>query len=237
MSLEAIKSALEKLDGGSDIYEQIVNVVETEKQTGINAKNKVNKEAKALREQLSEMKPFKEAVTNTLQFDPTAGTDLNDFLEGLKGDSGKGSDVLELEKKLQRQNKTLEKMQSDLAEKEKIANQLKQRQTTDFLKNQLTGALKNDDGSYKLYGADLLVDSLITNGKVKLEEDEKTVIFIDGDDTIDFDNGIKKVIESRQDLHRNQQRPGGGSRTGDPGATNMTDDQKRLEHLRKSARF
>ena len=64
----------------------------------------------------------------------------------------------------------------------------------------------------KVYGADLLTQSLISSGKVRLQDDEKTVVFVgDNDSIIPVDDGIKTILETRKDIVKNTQNPGSGS--------------------------
>ena len=85
------------------------------------------------------------------------------------------------------------------------------------------GGLRDEKGQPKVYGADLLANELVTQGRVKLLDDERTVVFVDGDNETPFGDGMKAVLEQRKDLVRNPQRGGAGSSGGgDEGGKTIT---------------
>ena len=223
--LKDVKRTLEGLDNGSELISVIDNTinslsakVEAEKRKGIEATNKRNKENEGLRK-------YKTAV-KTLGYD-SEELELDDFVSNVSSDlsnfkkvskDGGGLDFTatpqykELNKQLRQLTKNSEKMTAELEAEKERAKQLKIRNQNSTIKSTLLKTL-ND----KMIGVDLVADNLINSGKVKLDEDEKTIVFADGESVIDFDDGIKNLLEERKDLLKNQQHAGGGS-AGDGGS-------------------
>jgi len=221
-SLEDLKKALEAMQGGSEFVdvlnttltteksarEAAENLAKEEKQRGITEVNKRNKEAEGLRK-------FKIAF-ETLGYNSEDST-LDDFLEGITekikggGGNGKGQgdlppEVRELQKTMKKLEKDLTTTRTELESERAKANELKSKTFKSTMRSALLTALNE-----KVYGADLLADTLISSGKVKLDVDESTVLFVEGDNTLEFDEGVKKLLETRKDIIKNSQQAGGGS--------------------------
>lgn len=246
-SLEDAKKKLEEMDDGTEFVEAVVNEIEAlkakidvEKKKGISEVKKRNSEAEGLRK-------FKLAMEK-LGFDSDAD-DLESFSDELKekiedmSDPEKRKKVenspeyRDVQKQLKLLNKKLETTDTELKDEREKAGELKNRNRRSIMKSTLLGALKG-----KVYGPDLAAESLINDGKVTIDEDdEKTVLFKEGEDSIDFDDGIAKFLEKRKDIVINDQNPGSGDGGGDGGEKDKDekakrdekDPKKRLAHLRK----
>lgn len=204
-SLEDIKKALEATDGGADLVKALEahvsgleDSIKAEKEKGTTEVKKRNSEAEGLRK-------FKKAMTDKLGFDPDEHelddfvADIVDRLKEEKPDPKKDPQYKSLQKQVDKLTKTLE---TERQEKE----DLRSRNQRSLMRSKLTKAFDN-----KAIGADLLADNLINSGKVKVDDDGETVVFVNGDETIEFDKGIEDVLKNRQDLAKNGQKPGGGS--------------------------
>jgi hypothetical protein len=195
-SLEELKSAVEGLETKEDILSFYVESVEAEKNRGIQEKRRANDEAKGLR-------AYKKAI-EALGHD--GSTELEDFLEGLKDKiSGKKESGSATEQELKKLRKDFEKAQKDLTEERERTTKVKQESDRKTLTAKITDSIRD-----KVYGADIVAENLIANGRVALEDDG-TVSWIDGEDRKSFDDGIKSYVDSRQDIVRNAQKGGAGS--------------------------
>jgi len=247
-SLEEMKTALEAVEGGSDIYTSVLELVDAEKTRGIKAKNAANNEAKNLRDQMKALEPFKNAFSE-LGFDPDEHDDVITFVSSLKGkletppnNGGGGGDgggngqptkeMIELQKQMKKMQKQLEETTTNFtAEKEKNDSLIKaqnNRKMTDVL----LGKFKNDKGDFKIHAPDLVVKNLIADGQVKLNDDGNVIFAGPDDDELSIDEGIEKFLGERKDLLRNTQNGGSGSSGSDGGGYDANDPQARLKRLR-----
>lgn len=222
-TLDEVRSFLEKQPDGKDYIEAIVTSVESEKQRGIQESQKSNKEAQNLRK-------YKIALEG-LGYNAEEHQ-LEDFITTLKTskeeatESKKTKTTLEsISKDFENLKKNFDTSQLELAKERKLAQDLKQKTITSKLKETLTTKL-----GQTIYGADLIIDSLITSGKVAVDENENP-IFKDGDKSVSIDDGVKQFLEARPDLVKNNQKPGASSQ---PTTTQVdpNSDQERLKKLR-----
>lgn len=186
MNLDELKAQIEKLENGSQLMEAITELINIEKTKGITEKNKVNNEAANLRK-------FKKAM-ESLGYDGSA--DLDQFTADILSKKDKND---------QADSVTLKVLNDKLrAYEQKLADsEMKAKHST--LSAKLTQAL-ND----KLYGSNYVIKSLIQDGVVDL--DGENVVFKYGDDVLDFNNGIKKVLESNKDIVKSTQNSGTGGK-------------------------
>lgn len=243
-SLEDVKKALEAVDGGAELYEAVTTGIsaeskraDTEKTRGIAEANKRNKENEGLRK-------FKKSM-ETLGFDHDSD-ELDTFVEDMTGKLKEASEkhdpkdvtkspqyqeILKTTKKLQKQ---LDTQAEELKSEKENASTMKVKTQRNQMKSVLMTTLNE-----KVYGADYLVESLISNDKVKLDEDdEKVVIFVEGDNTIEYEDGIAKLLEARKDIVKNPQSGGGGTGgSGDGTGAGKPTDQERTKKLRSMAKF
>lgn len=200
-SLEDLKSAVNSVDNADEIIEFVINSIESEKQRGIDSRRQANNEAKNLRK-------FKLALE---KLGYSNETDLDEYVDSLLSEKEElaaagvtEGGVSEVMQQLKRLRKDFEKTQQELKSERDNAQQLRADSDRKAIKSRLTDALRD-----KVYGHDLLAEHLISNGQVTLEGDE--VIFIDGDDQVDFDQGVASLLEKRTDILKNGQKPGGGT--------------------------
>ncbi len=193
-----LEVALSQHPQSAEILEYVASAVEAEKQTGITLKRKANAEAHGLRK-------WKQAVESV----------------GFEADDPEGLQAW-IEEKIKKApppdpnapNPEVEKLRKEFAKATKAledekANAAKIKLTADrrAIKAKLVEALRE-----KVYGHDILAENLINSNAVKLAEDE-SVVFVNGDDEMEFTAGVKKLLESRPDLLKNNQVPGAQSKT------------------------
>ena len=194
-TLEELERSLtdSKNPQATDILEFIRSAVENEKQTGITLKRKANSEAQNLRRWKTKLEE--------LGYDGDDPEAIAEWLKQKAPPVKEGEPNPEIEK-LRREFK---KAQDALAEKTAEASKVKATSDSRAIKAKLTEALRD-----KVYGHDLLADTLISSGRVKLADDE-SVVFVNGEDELDFEKGVKRLLESRPDLLKNTQTPGAKS--------------------------
>jgi len=200
MTLEELIAKLKdaKLD---TLVDPVVELVEQEKQRGIQATNKKNSENKNLRK-------YKTAF-DALGYDHES--DLDDFTSSLleKIDSDKGGSGNE--KTIKTLTQRVEKIQQELQVERGKAKQAK-----------LSGALQEALGS-KIHGSKYVISNLISEGKVDLD-DNNSIVFKNGDDIQPFNDGLKSFLEENKDIVKADQKDGpGGRRVSSPNpGSNMT---------------
>lgn len=214
-SLEEMKAALKDVEKSEDILSFHVEAVEAEKNRGISEKRRANEEAKGLRAYKKALEGI--GYNNKL--------DLDEFMEALEEKLEAAENVdpqktSETEKELKKLRRDFEKQQKTLEEERERAQKIKTESDRRTLSSKITEAIKE-----KVYGADLVAENLIANGRVVLE-DNGDISWIDGDDTKSFDDGIKAYIESRPDIVRNNQRGGAGSPPGSRASNKKYDFDK-----------
>jgi hypothetical protein len=213
--------------------------VDAEKQKGISSKQKANQEAESLRK-------YKKAFEDNFGFKPeeddldTFTQDLSDTLKAVK--SGKSGDEVkltpefkEVQKQLTKLTKDFQKTTQELDAERKVANDLKAKTNQNVIRTKLMDAFKNEKGESKIYAQDIVVDNLITSGQVKLDDDGTSIVFVKGNDTVEFEDGVKNFLETRKDLIRNNQAGGSGSsgsnNQGGAGHETLEEQRKRLRKL------
>lgn len=199
-SLEDLKSALKDFEGNEDIIEFVVESIESEKNKGISEKRRANDEAKGLR-------AYKKAM-EALGYDKE--TDLDEYVDAITEKIEAVGDIdpdenKSMQKELKKLRRDFEKAQNSLNEERERATKIKQDADRKALTSKITDTIRD-----RVYGADLVAETLINNGRVALEDDG-TVVWIDGEDRGSFDDGIKTYIESRSDIVKNGQKGGAGS--------------------------
>lgn len=222
MDAAQFRALLEALPNGSEALDFHISSIEAEKSRGITEVNRRNKENEGLRK-------FKQAFEN-LGYDGT--TDLNEYANSLKATtesvSQKDGILGDLQNKVKRLEGDFSKTQAELAAERQAAAELKLKAKQSALKGVMIESLKD-----KVYGHDFVINDLIQSGRVDLVED-KPVFVNDDKTTVPFEDGVKKLLESRPDIVKNTQRPGGGAQPngGNPSGP-QSDDQARLQRLRQ----
>ena len=222
MDAAQFRALLEALPNGSEALDFHISSIEAEKSRGITEVNRRNKENEGLRK-------FKQAFEN-LGYDGT--TDLNEYANSLKATtesvSQKDGILGDLQNKVKRLEGDFSKTQAELAAERQAAAELKLKAKHSALKGVMIESLKD-----KVYGHDFVINDLIQSGRVDLVED-KPVFVNDDKTTVPFEDGVNKLLESRPDIVKNTQRPGGGAQPngGNPSGP-QSDDQARLQRLRQ----
>lgn len=189
MDLEQLKASLEAA-GKTQEFEAVLALIEAEKNKGINESKRRNQENQSLRK-------YKQAV-ETLGF--KEGDDLDSWSASIiEKTSGGNKDSLSM-KALNNKISDLERMYEN---EKKARLNAETNAKNKAISAKLTTAL-ND----KVYGADLLVQSLLNDNAVDLDGDN--VVFVDGDDKVDFDTGIKNLLDKRKDIAKTTQVNGSG---------------------------
>ncbi|MBD3387598.1 MAG: hypothetical protein GF414_01530 [Candidatus Altiarchaeales archaeon] len=197
-TLEELKEALKDHDSLNDIVDFLTKSVEAEKQTGIQSRNKANQEAQSLRRW---KKSLEEAG---YEGDPEG---IAEWLESkATPQDGDGSSDSKTNAEIAKLRREFEKQKKELEEERAGAQKIKAESDKRAIKSALQDALG------KMSGHQYVIDSLILGGKVKLTEDEE-VVFVDGENEVDFQSGVKGILESNPDLLPNTQAPGARSKT------------------------
>jgi predicted RNase H-like nuclease (RuvC/YqgF family) len=189
MSLERLKELLATVES-DELKQSVLKVysddVDSEKQTGITKYNKKD----------SELLKLKQAVRDT-GFDSEKHSTLKDYVESLKGvvDDKNNSDL---------KVNALETKLTDLT------TQLETERTT-AKTNSIKAKLSQAIGS-KFKGSELLINSLISDGKVDIQDGN--YYFKDGDSTKTFEDGVAGLEETYKDLLIVEQHSGGGDNGG-----------------------
>lgn len=193
MDLQELKTQLEGANK-ADLYESIVNAIEGEKQRGISEVNKRNAENAKLRK-------FKQSM-EALGYDGEA--DLDEFTSSLVDLRSQVNDKGNNSLTLKSLNSQIAKLTKDLETEKSLRLTAENKSKVEKINSQLLSTLQN-----KVYGADLLVKSLVAENKVDLLDNQ--VVFKDGDSVVNMDEGIKNLLETRKDIVRNTQSPGSNS--------------------------
>ncbi len=197
ISLEEIKGQLESAKLGN-LYGDVMEHIEKEKKTGIDA-------ASELRQEAAKLRKHKIALE---KLSPLLGISSPDEVEGKlseietllkKGDKAKGSET-ELAKLTGKLDEFSRKF-DELGAKEK-------RTRMTALKARLTADLKD-----KVHAADFVVDSLISSNAVDFAEDGDSIVWRDGDKVMDYKSGTEKFLSERKEILKNTQSGGSGSTT------------------------
>jgi len=194
-NVDELKEALKDHPSINDIMAYLENAIDAEKQTGISSKRRANQEAQSLRR-------WKQ-VLEEAGYDG----DADGVAEWLQAKAAASTKPGEPNPEIDKLRKEFAKAQKALEDEKQNASKIKTTADRRSIKAKLIEAFRD-----KVYGHDLLADSLINDGKVKLTEDEQ-VVFVNGEDEVEFGAGVKKLLESRPDLVKNTQAPGARSGT------------------------
>ncbi len=182
-SIEEIKTDLETVK--PELIEDIMELIQIERDKGITEKSKVNREAENLRK-------YKKAV-EALGY--TKETDLDMFTAELisKKTPVDKTDSL-----------TIKAMNDKIKNMEAELNNERNAVKVSKLSEKLNNALSD-----KLYGHQYVVKNLINEGQVDLVNGE--VVFKNNDEIIDFKTGIENFIQNNKDMLKTVQTPGTGT--------------------------
>jgi len=242
-SLEDAIKVLEGQENGSDLVGVVNSAIEAERNKGLEARTKANNEAKNLRDRLKATEPLSKAL-GVLGFDPEADdADPLEFADTIqatidkakKGELPDGYDITKHPdyRKLQRDaQKAAEQLNEVTTERDGLLTE----RNRGKIRNALNKALRDENGNEVLYATGAVIDNLILTNRVGLSECGEVVFASNDGEEIDFDTGLRAVLDENKSALRNPQRPGGGSGGGhdvDPSKQTPAD---RIEHLRKIRR-
>jgi hypothetical protein len=219
---------------GDEVVADVAAIIEAATRAAKLEASKAKGEAQEYRNKLKKDAAIIAKVAAKLDFDPTDDSlDIDEVLESAgKGRQATG-ELAELAKQLKAVQKSLGDSETRrlAAEKQSADQAVKIQRKT--LAEKLSKGLTDEAGKPRVVGADLLVRSLIDDGRVKLSEDGNTVVFVNGDGEVAFDAGIKAVLDERKDLLITTQQPGAASRSaGGVVRTGPATEAERLAALR-----
>lgn len=221
-----LKQKLEAIDGGSEIYESFTNILNEEK-TAISKEK--NKEAQSLRERLHGLKQTLAnadiVIDDNTELEAVA-TKLREMGEKVKDTDKNKSD----KKTLETQMEAMKRQLSDLSGKyentvTELSNERKASKTA-TIKQSLHAAIGE-----KLHGPKFVIDGLVNDGLVDLDEDKK-IVWRDGENNISFDDGIKNFLEKHPEVVKNSQRSGSGGSSGNNEPADNNSDEAVRNKLR-----
>jgi hypothetical protein len=197
ISLEEIKGKLESAKLG-DLYGDVVEHIEKEKKTGIDAASELRQEAAKLRKHkiaLEKLSP----LLGIISPDEVEGklAEIEEKLKSAGKAKGSETELAKLTGKLDEFSRKFD----ELGAKEK-------RTRMTALKARLTADLKD-----KVHAADFVVDSLINSNAVDFAEDGDSIVWRDGETVMDYKSGTEKFLSERKEILKNTQSGGSGSNT------------------------
>lgn len=195
-TLEEVLSKLSEEDKGV-----VVAAIESEKTKGIDESRKKGNEIK---KHLTDLNKLKDTLKE-LELDPDG--DLSEQISSLKTKINSGATSDEVTKQIKSLQKQVETLTGNLTEKERIAQEKSAKLARQTLTNALTKALGE-----KVYASEHVIANLIHSGKVKLGDDEETVLFVDGESELEFSKGVESFLKGNPGIVKNSQNPGGGSK-------------------------
>ena len=185
MDFESVKTELEKA-GKSELTAAIAELIQAERQKGIEEVGKRNKEAQNLRK-------YKKALESA---GLTEEDNLEDFIKN-KMKPSKEEESLTL--------KSL-KAELDRVKQERDAERLSSKKKG--IQSELTNALGD-----KLYGSKYLINNLINDGTFDVIDGE--MVYKNGDEHLSFNDGVTKVLNDNKDMLKTNMNGGAGSKKPD----------------------
>ncbi len=201
-TLDDVKAILMKDADGVALYDVVSNAILQERNKG---KGLVTEVQTKLDRAFSTLK--------AIGFDPAAG-DSDTFVSDIKGklesvDKSKEK-LSDSEKRLQSFESSIKTLTENLSKSTEKATRFETAYKGGIMKDALITKL-----SGKLHGAEAHVKAIIADGLVSLADDNKTVLWKKGNETIELDKGLSEYQEANKRDIINDQRPGSG--TGNPG--------------------
>lgn len=200
MTLEEILAQIES----DDLKEAIVGKIEEEKMRGKEASKKKDRDNLKLKADLK-----------SLGWDKDKFETIDEFRESLEAkDKANNTNKLTIAQL----NDKLDALESTLATERAEAELVKTRAKETKITSELT---KHMGDSF--FGASYLIKSLISDGRVDIDEVSDRIYFKDGDEVIDFEKGLAKLKEDNKDMLKVSQQSGTGD-VGGSGVDNITEN-------------
>jgi hypothetical protein len=198
-SLEEIKTALTEKKA-EELIADVISLVEVEKTRGIEEKRKANNEAQSLRKyKIAIEKHAREAGIETVE---DADSFLNDLIEKAKTGEAGG--------KALKDKDALAKKFDELERKFKLKEQEAQTASAKAKQATIRAKLMNDLKDEIHAAGDVINSRLIGRSAVDLADDGETIVFVNGDERIDYRAGLDKFLAENSDIRKNKQIGGGG---------------------------
>lgn len=205
MTIEELKKMLESAEGLAEkesIIEGILELVNAEKEKGVSSYKKKDQETLKLKNAIKE-----------LGFNPDEDGDIDNFIQKQKSKKTETESVKLSNAQLAEKLANIEEQMN--AERSRAANMQKKAER-EKINSKLTSTIGE-----KIFGSKYVIESLINNGKVKVIDDD--VVFVNGDDVVPFDTGIRNVLEENKDMLKLSQKSGSQSVKTDGTATSDMD--------------
>lgn len=190
MTIEELKKMLEGSDNAESIIESVLDMVNSEKEKGVSSYKKKDQETLKLKNAIKE-----------LGFNPDEDGDLDTFIQKQKSKKTETESVKLSNAQLAEKLASIEEQMN--AEKAR-ASALQKKAEREKINSRLTSTIGE-----KIFGSKYIIESLINNGKVKVVDDD--VVFVNGDDVIPFDTGVKNVLEENKEMLKVSQKNGSQS--------------------------
>jgi len=225
-SLEDLSTALEGNEHKDEILKFIAGVIEAEKKSAEVVKTKANNESRNRREQLARVKQALQVIGYE------EGAELDEFLQALPEKIGSvknatpSGDDSEVAKELAKLRRDFDKTRKELEKERQLGQEIKSRAAQKTIRSKLADAFRD-----KVTDPELLVDSLMYKGQVALDDDDESVVFVDGDNRISLEEGVKSVLSARPGIVRNQQTAGARTTAGMPTSSKQKYTRQQLEGM------
>lgn len=207
---EEFEELIKKHEKGSDILEFVTAALNAEKDHGIKETNRANQQAATFRNQL---KDFKGYLTK-LGWEETQ--DVNEFIESLSTTRTEGTqsktELDQVKATLTKLQKEFEKGQNELKAERERASELARQNKLKTIESKLHPKISED-----FHGPEFVIKTLIAEGKVDID-DSGNIIFKNGEDSVNFEDGYKQFKIDHKDSLKNKQSGGSGSYPGGSGA-------------------
>lgn len=198
MNLEEVLSSI----GDESIKEAVVSLINAEKERGIEAYRKKDKESMEWKNHAKD-----------LGWDNTKYDNIDDWKNSLKT---KDKKVSESNLTIAQLNDKLNTYMAELESERESSRQIQKKAKENKLQADLTSKIGN-----VFYGSDFMVKTLISEGIADIQDDQ--TIIKDGDRVLSLDEGINVLKEKYKDSLKVQQVAG----SGDNGGTKVTPQKEK----------
>jgi len=181
-------------DSAESIKEEIVNLINIEKEKGIASYNKKDKEVMKFKNALKE-----------IGYDSTKYDTIESFLSTYKDEQTQRENASSEEKiTINSLNEKIMNLSNTLEKEAQEKTALKLKSDKEMMTNKLTQAIGE-----KVYGSKFLIESLILNGTVSMQDDN--IVWGSGDSAVDLETGVNSFLENNKDIVKSPQNGGSGT--------------------------